>query len=323
MGAQQSAASREGNWHQGARPVWRIPLPQVPYPLRPRATEPPVQGTVFLLVLGGIHDSRLREGLHMNPYLITEPTCISFSGGRTSAYMLYQVLQANDGLPDDAVVCFANTGKEDEATLEFVQACSDNWNVPISWLEYRNDERKFAVVDFDTASRSGEPFDSLIEKKNYLPNVVSRFCTEELKVKPIKAFTRLEDDQTMVGVRADEPIRIAKLLKRGMLLPLVSGKVTKSIVRDFWRATSFDLQLEEHDGVTPDGNCDLCFLKGVNLLVSSIARKPTKAVWWAQKEECVGARFRSDRPSYSDMLKFTQNQSDMFADEPIDCFCGD
>ena len=56
-----------------------------------------------------------------NPYEINEPTCISFSGGRTSAYMLYKVLEAHDmSLPSDAIVCFANTGKEDEATLKFV-----------------------------------------------------------------------------------------------------------------------------------------------------------------------------------------------------------
>jgi len=69
----------------------------------------------------------------MNPYDIESPTCISFSGGRTSAYMLYQVLHAHGGtLPREAIVCFANTGKEDEATLQFVKDCSDHWNVPIT-----------------------------------------------------------------------------------------------------------------------------------------------------------------------------------------------
>jgi len=49
-----------------------------------------------------------------NPFEISSPTCISFSGGRTSAYMLYRVLQAHDmSLPNEAKVIFANTGKEE------------------------------------------------------------------------------------------------------------------------------------------------------------------------------------------------------------------
>lgn len=64
------------------------------------------------------------------PFAIDQPTCISFSGGRTSAYMLWRVLQANGGLPADAVVCFANTGKEVEATLRFVRDCAEHWHVP-------------------------------------------------------------------------------------------------------------------------------------------------------------------------------------------------
>ena len=65
-------------------------------------------------------------------FKITEPTCISFSGGRTSAYMLWRVLQSNGGLPPEAVVAFANTGKEDEATLRFVRDCGERWGVPIT-----------------------------------------------------------------------------------------------------------------------------------------------------------------------------------------------
>lgn len=261
--------------------------------------------------------------MRFDPFKIIEPTCISFSGGRTSAYMLWRVLQSNGGLPKEAIVCFANTGKEDEATLKFVQDCSEQWNVPITWLEYRADG--YAVVDFDKASRNGEPFDALTTKKSYLPNPVARFCTQELKVNPIKKFSKIEDDGTMVGVRADEPIRITKMRKRGMLIPLADANVTQRTVQAFWKAQAFDLGLEFRNGVTAEGNCDLCFLKGPHQVISLVLNKPNRATWWAGQEKKVGATFRSDRPSYAAMLQFSKEQRDMFDpdEEAINCFCGD
>lgn len=49
---------------------------------------------------------------------------ISFSGGRTSAYMTKMLI---DNLGDvyDFIVTFANTGLEDEKTLQFVKNCDD------------------------------------------------------------------------------------------------------------------------------------------------------------------------------------------------------
>ena len=74
-----------------------------------------------------------------DPYLLPtgRPVIINFSGGRTSAYMLRRILDRYDGqLPPHVRVAFANTGKEKEETLQFVQECSDRWGVQITWLEY-------------------------------------------------------------------------------------------------------------------------------------------------------------------------------------------
>ena len=61
---------------------------------------------------------------------------ISFSGGRTSGYMLHQILEANGSLPDRVQVLFANTGREMPETLEFVRECQERWGVKITWVEY-------------------------------------------------------------------------------------------------------------------------------------------------------------------------------------------
>jgi len=279
-----------------------------------------------------------------NPYSIDSPTCISFSGGRTSAYMLYQVLQANNGqLPEDAIVCFANTGKEDEATLKFVQDCSERWNVPITWLEYVDAEEtkdRWKLVDFETASRDGEPFEALIRKRNYLPNPVSRFCTVELKVRTIHRYLKANgwtEWDSMLGIRADEQRRLAKIGNQDYgkheekIAPLGRLGVTKETVGEFWRNQEFDLGLPNNNGVTMHGNCDLCFLKGGAQILSLIQEKPERAIWWAKMEALAlaskpsGAVFRSDRPSYAQMLKFSASQKDMFDpnEETIACFCGD
>jgi 3'-phosphoadenosine 5'-phosphosulfate sulfotransferase (PAPS reductase)/FAD synthetase len=97
---------------------------------------------------------------------IEGPALISFSGGRTSAFMLHEILRAYDGqLPPDVVVAFANTGKEREETLRFVHECGSRWAVKVHWLEWRDDPASFEVVGFNSASRDGEPFAEMIRQK--------------------------------------------------------------------------------------------------------------------------------------------------------------
>lgn len=225
-----------------------------------------------------------------DPFKITEPTVISFSGGRTSAYLLWRVLQSNGGLPDEAIVCFANTGKEEEATLEFVRDCERNWGVEIHWLEYQPEDPKFKRVTFETASRNGEPFEALIIKKQYLPNPVTRFCTIELKIRTIHKYLKSlgwEHNESMdwVGIRADEQRRAVKMDRERV--PLYVAGVTAQDVGKFWREQSFDLGLPNVNGKTLHGNCDLCFLKGGNQVLSLIQEKPERAAWWARMETLV------------------------------------
>jgi 3'-phosphoadenosine 5'-phosphosulfate sulfotransferase (PAPS reductase)/FAD synthetase len=279
----------------------------------------------------------------MDPFKISGPTTLSVSGGRTSMYMLWRTLEANGGLPADTIACFANTGKEDEATLAFVQECSERWSVPITWLEYQFDEPRFRVVDFDTASRNGEPFEALVARRKFLPNVISRFCTVELKVRTMHRYLKSigwTEWESWLGIRADEPRRLARIAKNDYgkheekFAPLGMAGIGAKDVGDFWKSQPFDLGLPNINGVTMHGNCDLCYLKPAAQVLSLIAEKPERAIWWAQMETRVqssghangdGARFRNDRPSYAEMAKFAAEQRDIFNpdEEAIACFCGD
>lgn len=283
----------------------------------------------------------------MNPYKITEPTCISFSGGRTSAYLLHKVL-LNGGwqLPNEAKVIFCNTGKEEEATLRFVNECSKRWNVEITWLEFavQDNEKISKVVNFETASRKGEPFEAVINwYQPSLPNGRARYCSSQMKTRTMHRYLRSlgwTEWDSFIGIRADEPRRVAKFRanphpenkNETVCMPLVPNNVSSKEVGNFWNNQEFDLELPNINGKTMHGNCDLCMLKPKSQILSLITEKTDRALWWIKQEEeaskrCAGDGkfFAIDRPTYAQMYKYAAEQTDMFDkdEEAISCFCGD
>ena len=249
-----------------------------------------------------------------DPFRIEGPAVVSFSGGRTSGYMLWRILQAHGGLlPDDVHVIFADTGQEHARTYDFVRHCADRWDVKIEW------------VSMDKGDHA-TPFDALIAKKNYLPNPVARFCTTEMKIRPIEAFMKSRYDgwDNVVGIRADEPSRVVKIRAKDTervvsRMPLADAAVTEAEVFGFWKQQNFDLNL-------PRGfsNCVGCSMKSAAQLIAIEQMQPGSLEWYSTKETEIGGTFRSDRPSYVKLIKFAGNQGNMFGDEPLmECFCHD
>lgn len=273
----------------------------------------------------------------VDPFRIDGPALIQFSGGRTSAYMLWRILQAHGGtLPADVIPCFQNTGREMPETLDFVRDCAERWGSPVRWIEYR--PGSFAEVDHSTASRNGEPFDAMLAQKKMLPNPVMRFCTIELKIRPSHAFARAlgwDDYASVKGLRADEPQRVAKARQRAearkdghdTLMPLAAAGITKRDVGAFWARQNWGLDLPSINGTTPMGNCDLCFLKAAATIAGIMRDRPETAAWWIAKEaktRAAASYFRADRPSYAVMLDAVQRQEAFdfgASDQRIDCHC--
>lgn len=287
-----------------------------------------------------------------DPFKIDGPTCLSFSGGRTSAYMLKRTLEANTvkDLKQWLLVAFGNTGKEAEQTLVFIDRCDREWLRPlglsVAWLEYTGDDAAmYRVTNFEHACREGEPFEALIRRRRFLPNPVSRFCTSELKIRTMHRYIRAkrnwsEWDQ-FIGIRADEQRRVAKIRARGtstetkdetMCMPLADAGVSVQDVIAFWKAQPFDLELLTVNGRTLEGNCDLCFLKPPGQRLSLIKKNPTWATWWIRMESLAladkpeGARFcKGNEPSYAQLAAYAESQDNLFDmdGEALPCFCGD
>jgi 3'-phosphoadenosine 5'-phosphosulfate sulfotransferase (PAPS reductase)/FAD synthetase len=245
----------------------------------------------------------------MNPFAIDGPALVSFSGGRTSAYMLRRILDA--GLRPDVHVVFANTGKEREETLTFIEQVTAHWNVEVHWLERGRGE-----ITAATASRLGEPFDVLIRERNFLPNPVMRFCTQELKIRVMRDWMLArgyEHWDSIIGIRHDEPRRVAKMREQNEqrserwenVMPLNDAGVTVDDITAFWRQQPFDLALKSHEG-----NCDLCFMKGPRKRQQIMRDRPDLSIWWMQHEDERRATFRDDCQSY----RYLAAQGDLFGD---------
>jgi 3'-phosphoadenosine 5'-phosphosulfate sulfotransferase (PAPS reductase)/FAD synthetase len=244
-------------------------------------------------------------------------------------------------------------------TLDFVRDCGEHWGVNITWLELDVDYTKpkeemifYKEVNYKTASRQGEPFTKLIEHWNtqrdvsesnkefqkkgmsILPNPRARFCTDYLKIRALQDFAKKKNYKqwtNILGLRYDEPKRVGsqknyQTKNRMSEMPMYDAKDTKHDVHEFWSKHNFDLGLPIINGESPHGNCDLCFLKSHNKILSLVKEEPKKAKWWADTEIKAKNVFRRDRPSYIKYIEITQNQQDMFLDfedDDMDCFCHD
>ena len=254
---------------------------------------------------------------------------ISFSGGRTSAYMLNKILEQNGDLPERCKVVFANTGREMPETLDFVNECGEKWNVKIIWAEYTKDKPKFKIVNHNSASRNGKPFEQLIQQKKRLPTIVARFCTQELKVRTIKRYlvsTGWKKWTVATGIRADEANRMRnKPVERwDFWYPLNDACVSVKDVNYFWakqkKAFNFDLRVKKGFG-----NCDGCFLKSEATLAAIWRDSPDRMKWWSDREKQSISRnnniprFRSEQ-TYEQLGNFIANQKDwIFDDEAFLC----
>lgn len=292
---------------------------------------------------------------------------VLFSGGRTSGFMLRKLLDIFPNYRDRFITIFCNTGKERTQTLDFVNEVQTYWDVPIVWLEYdriaaskiplgtfpterrnlnhakacaNNEETHwFKKVDFPTASVNGEPFDKLLNWMKPLPNVVSRGCSVQLKIRTAMRYLfslGLKEYSTIIGIRKDEEHRALQILSNcdsfeHPKFPLIEFGTMEADVMQFWANNKFDLKLKSYEG-----NCDLCFLKSKWKRLLLIKENPGMVNWWKnweskKKQDGIGngIHFRLGEP-YEELEQIAIHRMDQnefcfinSIDKDIPCSCAE
>lgn len=244
----------------------------------------------------------------------------SVSGGRTSGYMASLAKELH---PDDNVLfIFANTGKEDEETLIFLDKCDKQFNLNLVWVEavvnpLSGVGTTYKVVDFNTAARDGRPFKDVIEKYG-IPNKAYPHCNRELKLAPIhkyaKDFFKGDKYKTAIGIRTDESRRVSAKADvahgGGIIYPLIDLVPTdKQDVNSYWEDMPFNLNLPEHRG-----NCVTCWKKSDRKLFTLI-KEDEKAFDFFREMEKLH-KFSGSNDGINGRVFFRKNRSydDLYAE---------
>ncbi len=276
-------------------------------------------------------------------------TVNSLSGGKTSSY-----IAAN--YPADYNV-FALVRIEDEKCKfpdsKIRQEVEDRIQAPfIATAE--DDMIIYTMLDLEQYIGqkinwvTGKTFDKILirsEGKRYVPNVMQRFCTIEMKLEPIVKWwwdNIKEPIEERIGFRANEMRRAKSMLERCkedgfMYSKVVTGKIgTRNKWTEFKHRKPIFPLIE--DGVFKDkveefwkdkpvrfawmNNCVGCFHRSATLLKKMSEKHPDKLQWFAN-QETNKSQFKKEM-TYKDIMSWNPQQQ-LFDDDFNECdsgYCG-
>lgn len=113
---------------------------------------------------------------------------VSFSGGRTSAYLCHLMLEKFGA--ENVSIVYMDTGFEHPSTYNFIRNCAEWFKSSITFLrgDFSNPLGMgvdYSVVGVDSAGCDGKPFAEMMQKYG-VPYIGGMFCTDRMKLRPYK-----------------------------------------------------------------------------------------------------------------------------------------
>ena len=211
---------------------------------------------------------------------------VSFSGGRTSAYLCYLM---KEKYGDEVDFIFMDTGAEHPKTYDFIRNVNNYFNLNLTCL--RGDFNQplgkghtYRVVDINSIGADLEPYRQMVMKYG-TPTVTSAWCTSRMKEETHDKYCNnmygKGNYQTWLGIRADEPKRLGNIGRSKFLRYMAEiSDAEKEDVLKFWSEQDFDLGIPEWLG-----NCVFCFKKSDLKLAAAQRDAPSLYVEWTEMVE--------------------------------------
>ena len=235
----------------------------------------------------------------------------SVSGGQSSAYiaseyksdyLVFALVTTNDPLckhPDP----YLRKVVSDKIGREFVGTLEEDVIVEtiLDLEQYLQQEIHWVV---------GMAFEDLIDKKGkYLPNVMTRFCTTEMKIDPMFDWWKENVGEPMemqIGFRSGEERRASNMLDKCVdglrqyknvgwqkpVFPLIENGIKRDNIVEYWK--NKPVKFAEQN------NCVGCFHRNPLVLRKKFDDHPKKMEWFKNQELRMGNQFKKE-VSYSEI----------------------
>lgn len=143
----------------------------------------------------------MEKGTKENPRHI-----IGISGGKDSSALAIHIKKTRPDIFEKLELFFTDTGSELPEVYEFLDKLEKYLDKKILRLKVDlTNDTGYKVVDGHDDS---VPFDDLLGKfKGFLPSPMARWCTRELKIKPMEKWVGKDHCVSYIGIRIDEPTR--------------------------------------------------------------------------------------------------------------------
>ena len=210
---------------------------------------------------------------------------VSFSGGRTSAFMVWLMERARKEFGWDVRYIFCDTGVEHPQTYRFIRDIVKHWGIDLTILRAvvnptlgeGNSYQIFKPSDLMTPSMPPfQPFMDMMIKYG-TPTALGAYCSERMKKDVADAYCKDHigtDYVTWLGIRGDEPNRLKR--KSGIkYLANLTPAMDKQDVLDWWKYQDFDLGITEESG-----NCLFCVKKSTLKIALAAKRNPGFLQQW-------------------------------------------